>query len=103
MTIVDPRKRPRRSLDPTEPGQHPLPVRKLRLRPRELQILRLRAAGLSRQEIADRLVISVGTIDTHLTNAHERNDLSVPAMLYQIGAADNVQWSSRNDERGGAT
>ncbi len=40
------------------------------LTPRELEVLRLMAEGLSNQEIADRLVISLGTVKTHTANIH---------------------------------
>ncbi len=40
------------------------------LTPREAEVLRLMADGLSNQEIADRLVISLGTVKTHTANIH---------------------------------
>jgi DNA-binding CsgD family transcriptional regulator len=40
----------------------------LGLTPRELQVLRLVAAGHSNREIADALFISVPTVKSHLTN-----------------------------------
>jgi LuxR family transcriptional regulator, maltose regulon positive regulatory protein len=41
---------------------------------RELEILRLVAAGFSNQEIAARLVISVGTTKKHLEHIYEKLD-----------------------------
>jgi DNA-binding NarL/FixJ family response regulator len=38
------------------------------LSPRELEILRLVATGVSNKEIADRLVISEGTVKNHLSS-----------------------------------
>jgi LuxR family transcriptional regulator, maltose regulon positive regulatory protein len=46
----------------------PIPAERLLepLSDRELEVLRLLAAGLSNQEMADRLVVSVGTVKTHV-------------------------------------
>jgi LuxR family maltose regulon positive regulatory protein len=41
---------------------------------RELEILRLVAAGLTTQEIAEELVIAVGTVRTHLKNIYGKLD-----------------------------
>jgi len=43
---------------------------------RELQVLRLIAAGLKNQEIAERLVISVATVKRHITNLYGKLDVS---------------------------
>jgi LuxR family maltose regulon positive regulatory protein len=56
------RRRPRKApAPPAQPLIEPLS-------PRELEVLRLVAEGLSNREIADRLVISVGTVKTHVHN-----------------------------------
>jgi LuxR family maltose regulon positive regulatory protein len=40
------------------------------LTPREVEILRLIAAGMRNQEIADRLVISLSTVKRHIANTY---------------------------------
>ena len=40
------------------------------LTPREIEILRLIAAGMRNQEIADRLVISLSTVKRHIANTY---------------------------------
>jgi two-component system, NarL family, response regulator LiaR len=47
---------------------------KLGLSQRELEVLRLMAEGLSNQEIADRLFVSLNTIKTHCSRIFEKLD-----------------------------
>jgi LuxR family maltose regulon positive regulatory protein len=42
---------------------------------RELQVLRLLAEGLSNQEIANNLVVAVGTIKTHTASLYRKMDV----------------------------
>jgi DNA-binding CsgD family transcriptional regulator len=42
------------------------------LSPRELEVLELVAAGLTNQEIADRLYVSVRTVERHLSNVYAK-------------------------------
>lgn len=44
------------------------------LTPREAQVARLLAAGHSRKAIANRLSLSVRTVDTHVSNAADKLD-----------------------------
>jgi NarL family two-component system response regulator LiaR len=48
---------------------------RLGLSARELEVLRLMAEGLSNQEIAARLFVSLNTIKTHSTNIFEKLDV----------------------------
>jgi DNA-binding CsgD family transcriptional regulator len=43
-------------------------LNRLRLSPRELEVLQLMADGLSNQQIAERLFVSLNTIKTHTSN-----------------------------------
>jgi LuxR family maltose regulon positive regulatory protein len=55
---------------------------KVRLSPRETEVLRLSAEGLTRDEIAGRLFVSQGTVKTHLQNIYQKLEVSgkVPAI-----------------------
>jgi LuxR family maltose regulon positive regulatory protein len=45
------------------------------LSPRELEVMRLIAAGLANREIADQLVVSLGTIKTHINHIYQKLDV----------------------------
>ncbi len=55
---------------------------------RELAVLRLMAEGLSNQEIADRLVVAVSTVKTHINNIYSK-----------LGAENRIQALARARER----
>lgn len=50
-------------------------VRRLNLSKRELEVLQLMAAGLSNQEIAERLFVSLNTIKTHSAQIFEKMEV----------------------------
>ena len=56
------------------------------LTPREMEILRYLARGLSNQEIADELVISITTVATHVRNILSKLHLAnrTQAALYAV-------------------
>jgi ATP/maltotriose-dependent transcriptional regulator MalT len=51
-------------------------VRRLGISKREFEVLELVAAGLSNQEIADRLFVSTSTVKTHVSNVLAKLDAS---------------------------
>ena len=57
------------------------------LTPRELEVLRLIAAGLTNPAIADALTISVGTVKAHTASIYSK-----------LGVANRVQALSRSQE-----
>ncbi len=59
---------------PSSPALADHPVQSLTTR--ELEILRLIAAGLRNQEIADQLIISTATVKRHVANAYAKLDVS---------------------------
>ncbi len=69
---------------PPTPAGEPTPVPALdlpdELTPREAEVLKLIAAGLSNQEIADKLVLSNATVKTHINR-----------IFYKTGARDRAQ------------
>lgn len=58
---------------------------------RQLQILELLAEGLSRQEIADRLFLSVNTVKTHLMSMYQK--LGVQNSREAVKAARELGWT----------
>jgi DNA-binding CsgD family transcriptional regulator len=48
---------------------------KMSITPRELEVLALMAEGLSNQEIADRLFVSLNTVKTHASNVFSKLDV----------------------------
>jgi len=50
-------------------------LRESGISPREYEVLQLMAAGLSNQEIADRLFISLNTVKTHISNLYLKLDV----------------------------
>jgi ATP/maltotriose-dependent transcriptional regulator MalT len=55
---------------------------------RELEVLRLLGAGLHNREIAERLVVSVGTVKRHTANIYGK--LGVDSRTRAIGRARNL-------------
>ncbi|MGH2584298.1 MAG: ATP-binding protein, partial [Dehalococcoidia bacterium] len=79
------------------PRQHAAAVRSARpdhLTSREVEVLRLLPAGLTNNDIADRLVLSAGTVQRHLANiyvkigAHGRAQAAAYAVSHGLTAAD---------------
>jgi len=70
-------------------AKHPLPALADPLSARELEVLRLLAAGCSNKEIGARLHIAEGTVKNHMTN-----------VLAKLGALDRTQAALRAREFG---
>jgi DNA-binding NarL/FixJ family response regulator len=65
---------------PGEPASAPRPEPPDELTPREVEVLKLIAGGLSNREIADALVLSSATVKTHVNR-----------IFYKTGARDRAQ------------
>ncbi|HJP63377.1 MAG TPA: LuxR C-terminal-related transcriptional regulator, partial [Mucilaginibacter sp.] len=50
-------------------------IKRLNLSKRELEVLQLMALGLSNQEIADKLFVSLNTIETHSAQVFEKMEV----------------------------
>ena len=57
------------------------------LNPRELEVLRLIAEGYSNREIADRLVLGVSTVKTHINHLFQKLDVSSRTQAIAQGRA----------------
>jgi DNA-binding NarL/FixJ family response regulator len=64
--------------DGPAPSFPPLPVD---LTERELEVLQLLAAGLTKKQIADRLFISASTVHTHTVHIYGKCEVSTRAAL----------------------
>ncbi len=72
-------------------GRHPATAPQPLVEPlseRELEVLRLIAAGLSNQEIADRLIIATGTVKRHINNIYGK--LQVGSRTQAVAAARDL-------------
>jgi PAS domain S-box-containing protein len=83
--------------DVPTPGRHlgvflpPSPPRREgRLSPRELEVTRLLARGLSGEQIAERLYLSPETVRTHIRNAMERLRAHTRAQLVALALDDGL-------------
>jgi DNA-binding NarL/FixJ family response regulator len=63
---------------PRAPYPYPindLTITQLGITPREMEVLRLMASGLSNQEIADKMFVSLNTVKTHTSNIFSKLDV----------------------------
>ena len=80
---------PQAGTKPDKVAQHSYPAG---LTPREMEVLRLVAAGKSNRQVADELFLSERTVETHLTSilakTHAENRAGATAFAYQQGLLD---------------
>jgi DNA-binding NarL/FixJ family response regulator len=70
------------------PGAKSLAIPEMGLSPRELEVLGCLAEGLTNQQIADRLFVSLNTIKTHTTNLYLK--LEVPNRTAAVAKAKGL-------------
>lgn len=61
-----------------------------KLRPRERDVMRLRAAGLTEKEIAQRLGIAYCTVKTYSKRARSRTGKTTIEIAVAVAVADNA-------------
>jgi DNA-binding NarL/FixJ family response regulator len=59
-------------VEPAPPAAEPLSLQGLALTDRETEVLRLLASGLTNRAIAERLVLSVRTVETHVAHVYAK-------------------------------
>lgn len=59
----------------TQYAVNEMAILQLGITPREIEVLRLMASGLSNQEIADKLFVSLNTVKTHTSNVFSKLDV----------------------------
>jgi len=65
-------------------------VKRLNLSKRELEVLQLMADGLSNQEIADKLFVSLNTIKTHSAQVFEKMEVKRRTQAVDLGKKLNI-------------
>lgn len=85
------------------PPTNAIPPELANLTERELEITRLVAGGLSNVDIADRLVVSSGTVKTHvghiLQKARVRDRIQLVVLAYESGLVEPGGRDSPTDQR----
>jgi two-component system response regulator NreC len=64
--------------------------RKQNISPREMEVLKLFAEGMSNREIADKLFISVRTVETHKNNIMRKINLKTTVDLVKFAIKNNI-------------
>ena len=64
--------------------------RKQNISPREMEVLKLFAEGMSNREIADKLFISVRTVETHKNNIMRKINLKTTVDLVKFALKNNI-------------
>lgn len=65
-------------------------IRRLNLSKREMEVLQLMADGLSNQEIAERLFVSLNTIKTHATQIFEKMEVKRRTQAVEMAKRLNI-------------
>ena len=85
QTYINPNLGARMAAEPDAPDGPPDD-----LTPREVEVLGLLALGYMNPEIADRLVLSVRTVETHRANIHRKTGITTRAELIAYAIENNL-------------